>query len=269
MKLQRIESGDWASCLTHLGRKTLADGKAVMLDRIEKGKDNNEHVDKGTWLAENTNVVDGNILMARKDYNPLISYAKQAVTAHRIGRDFFLNDNILLQKRPVTQVLAEIVKADKNKPLHKRRVFTPSQRKTYNVSWDKFADDDVIAWHAQGNKLAREYGKFVHNDFGIDSVTVYLPVTSLGNIAIGNWLCGLVRDGRSGFGCSLGDLNDDNGSVFGVDFSAEGTPQKISREKVRISGPSLAEVLRFSRKYVPEVTRQEYESGISSLFGKK
>ncbi len=269
MKLQRIKSGNWAYCLSQLGKKTLAEGREVMLDRIQKGNDSNEHINKGAWLAENTNLVNGKILMARKDYNPLIAYAEQAVAAHRNGKEFFLDDAVLLQKRPAIQVLFEVAKTDKDKLLHKRRVFTPSQKKIYYVAWDEFADDDVVVWHAQGKKLAKEYGRFIHNDFGIDNVTIYLPVTNLGNIARGNWLCRLGRNGRSNFYCGDEFLYGGGGSVFRVDSSAEDTPQKISREKVRISKPSLADVLKFSRKYVSEAARQEYESGISSMFGNK
>lgn len=222
MSLQRYE-GNWAKCLelpeNLENMKSLADGRAVITDRINRYKVNpkdTEHVNKGTWLAENTNVVNEQILMARGQFNPLIQYAEQATQAHASGNEFFLTKNILLKGKLATKVLTEIAKADKGKLLQKRRVFTPSQNTTYDVSWDRFGDDDTIVWHAQNQKLAKEYGKFINDNFNISSVKVYLPVTNLGDIARGNWLFGLGRGDRPDFNCDSRILDDDYGSVFRI-----------------------------------------------------
>ncbi len=62
---------------------------------------------------------------------------------------------------------------------------------------------------------------------------------------------------------------DKDEAAYGVLRTAEGTSQRISGAEVSISALSLAEVLEFSRRYVSEAARDEYESGIRSIFFKK
>jgi|GEM_PF-3765567 len=271
MELQ-VYRGNWASCLEQLKGESPTSGMQVIQDRIARFKKNSEdrtHFDTGAWLSENTNVVDSQIMVARAPFNPLVPYAKQAVQVHKNGKEFYLEDSILLQDKPAVQILAEIAKADKNKTLVKRRVLIPEQTQTYKVSWDNFADDDVIDWHAQGRKLARNYGKFLHNDCGIDEVTVYLPATNLGNIARGNWLYRLGGSDRSDFDCYNGNLSDEDGTVFGGFSSGEASARKISEPKVRIFQPSFENVLDYSRQYIPQVVQSQFEKGLAKLWKKK
>ncbi len=271
MELQ-VYRGNLASCLEQLKGESPASGMQVMQDRMAKFRKNPEdrtHFDTGAWLSENTNVVNCKIMLAIASFNPLLSYAVQAVQAHKSGKEFFLEDNILLHEKTAVQVLDEIAKADKNKTLAKRRVLIPEKKQIYKVSWDSFADDDIINWHARGRKLARNYGKFLHNDCGIDEVNVYLPEINLGNIARGNWLCGLGRGDGSVFGCDNRSLGDEDGAVFGGSSSGEASARKISEPKVRILQPSFEEVLNYSKQYVPEIVQSRFEKGLERFWQKK
>lgn len=208
MVLLRCE-GNWASCVSQLNGKVLASGMEVMLDRIERGKEDKEHFERGTWLAEggtwlseNTYVLDRQILMVRMPLNVLIPYAEKATEAHALGKEFYLTNEVLLQGKSAKQILSDIAREDKNKPLIERRVLVSSNDKAYDVSWDRFGDDDTMVWLAQSKGLAKDYGKFLHNDSGLDirSLRFYLPATNLGDIVRGNWLYGLGKK-ESFFSC--------------------------------------------------------------------
>lgn len=229
MVLQRIGLGNWAYCVAQARsmNKGVASGKEVIEDRLERGVNDKEHFERGTWLAEDSNIVDGRILLARGEFNSLIPYAEQVVKAQRTG-EFYLTDEIVRGKRPFTQVLKQIAEKDARKPLEKRRVLDIEQAKTHQVPTDNFADDPVIRWKAESPKLANRYGLFLRNklpeNLRLLEVTVYLPGIIGKDYARGHWLGRLGRGGGSFFGCDYWDLGDDGGSVFwGSVKSAEGT----------------------------------------------
>ena len=63
---------------------------------------------------------------------------------------------------------------------------------------------------------------------------------------------------------------DNNAQFFGVrELGAEGVAQKISespKKPEKVKAPNLEEILQFSRKFVPEIARKEYESGLKNFF---
>ena len=178
MKLQRY-NGNFAQCLAQLeeAEQKIATAKQGMQDRIARGV-NSGPCSQGAWFSENFNVVQERILVAREDYNPLIQYAQQAVDAHKSNNEFYLIDDILLNKKPASQVLARIAEQDAKIPVPKKRVFDMGKAKTHDIPTDSFADDEGIVFLAQNKKLAKDYGLFLKNKAGIPEVTFYLPVLS-------------------------------------------------------------------------------------------
>ncbi|MBS3091570.1 hypothetical protein J4217_03940 [Candidatus Pacearchaeota archaeon] len=246
MKLQRIDQGNWAYCLAQAknANKRVSTGRELIEDRLERGVNDQTHFEGGAWTAEDSNVVDGAILLARAEFNPLIPYAKQAVEAQRTG-EFYLTDEIRKGKRPFTQVLRQIAEKDEIKPLEQKRVLNLGQAKTHPVPTDSFADDPTIRWKAESPELANRYGLFLRNELPenlrLPEVTVYLPRITGEDYARGHWLDGLDRNYRSAFICNDRSLSDDYGSVFGVSVeSAEGTSRQINEPKVRGYTPRQA-----------------------------
>jgi len=237
MELQRYD-GNFAQCLAKVAgaKQKQTSTRQGMQYRIEQGVNSNA-CKKGFWGSENFNVVDNRILATIGEYNPLIPYAEQAVNCHRNGNEFYLNDNVLLQGKPATQVLKEIVEQDSGKPVSKRRVLDLGQAQTHNVPTDSFADDNGIVFLARGKKLANDYGLFLKNKAGISQVTFYLPSIQSKDYARGFWLCRLAVGDWSVFNGYDGGLGNDGGSVFGVrgkSKSAEGASQKISAEERKV-----------------------------------
>lgn len=265
MKLQGYD-GNWEQCISQVNQanQKIATAKQGMSDRITKGK-GSEYFQKGCWYPENFNVVNKRILVALGDYNPLIPHAKQAVLAHKDNKEFYLTDDVLLNKKPASQVLEEIAEQDKPKPIHEKRVFDIGKLQTHDIQTDSFADDNVIVFLARGEKPAQKYGNFLDKKLGIKKITFYLPSISEKDYARGFWLCRLGGDGRSDFDGYWG-LNVDGGSLFGVCESAEGTSQKTSGRI--IESPRLSEILKYSKPFIAQAVRKDFEKGLMAKFKK-
>ena len=225
MELQRY-TGNFSKCLAEVVRakQKIATAKQGMEYRIEQGVDS-DVCQGGFWCPENFNVVDGRILAALGDYNPLIPYAEQAVNAHRGGKEFYLNDAVLLNGKSATEVLKEIAEQDSEKPVYKKRVLDLGQTQTHPVSTDSFADDNGIVFLARGKISANRYGLFLKNKARTPKITFCLPFVSQENYSRGFWLYRLDLGGRSNlFGGYDRYFNDGDGSLFGVSCkrSAEG-----------------------------------------------
>lgn len=212
--LQRV-NGNWASCIEQLEGKLPADASKLMKDRVQREKQgDDEHYEKGAWTSESFNVVKGNILGVRAEFNPLIKYAEEAVEAQETG-EFYLTPEIVdAQGRPYKELLIEIAEKDKRLPLAKRRVADFGKVQTHNVATDSFADDSQIVWLARGQTNARRYGNFLRNKVGLSSVRVYNSEIFDKDFARALWLSGLNYDGRASFVCHQSKLFYGGCSVF-------------------------------------------------------
>jgi hypothetical protein len=271
--LQRIGTGNWAFCLKE-SKGNIADGNQLMRDRIARHKiGDKEHVKSGAWGNSAYAVIDGQIYALRSQFNPFMiqEYAEQAVELHRKNQDF-LWDNVKIEGKPFRDlVLRQADKDEKKKAMHLREVYRLIRQEGYDIASSKLGEPEaeVPIWEARGIKLAKAYGKILP-DYGINSVHVYLPPRNVGNIVRGFWLLRLDRDDGSSFDCNYGGLYNDFGFVFrGSGKSAGGTPQKIYKGKVRISVPSLREVAKYARRYVPLAVRKDFEKGLGNLWSRK
>ncbi|MDD5132952.1 MAG: hypothetical protein PHD81_03545 [Candidatus Nanoarchaeia archaeon] len=252
MTLQRY-TGNFASCLNQINatEQKIATAKQGMQDRILKGK-NSDYFQMGCWHPEAFPVINERILAIKGEYNPLIAieYAKQATEAHRANKEFYLTEKVLLNGKPAVQVLNEIAEADYKKPISKKRVFDMGKVGTHQVSTTDFADDKGIVFLAQGEKLAKNYGKFLKDKVGISEVTFYLPNLTKEDYLRGFWLCGLGSDDGSDFGGCGGGLDYDGGSLFGVFNDAEST-QKILPYTKKDVGLAVQNLSRLSKILQP------------------
>src|SRR3989344_3117975 len=229
MKLQRY-NGNFTQCIAQAAKaeQKIATAKQGMQDRIAQGA-GSDPCSKGAWFSENFNVVKGRILAAREDYNPLIQYAQTAVDAHRASNEFYLTEDILLNKKPASQILARIAEQDAKVPVSKKRVFDMGKAETHDIPTDSFADDKGIVFLAQNKKLAKDYGLFLKNKAGISEVTFYLPALSKQDYSRGFWLCRLDGDYWSGFDGYDRSFNNYDGSLFGVVCGEADDARKISK----------------------------------------
>ena len=167
------------------------------------------------WFSENFNVVDGRVLAARAEYNPLIKYAQRAVDLHENNNKFLLTKDILLDGKPARDVLLEVAEKDSKKSISKKRVLDLGQLTTHNVPTDCFSDDKGIVYLAQGKEVANQYGLFLRNNAEIQEVTFCLPEVRTEDYSIALWLR-RIGCGWSAFDGGDRDLGGVSGSLFGI-----------------------------------------------------
>jgi hypothetical protein len=89
--------GNWAQCVAGCRAKNLevATARQIAELRIKHGKDS-IYCKNGGWVAENFNYLpNGDILVASRDYNPLLKYAEEATKAHIAGKEFYLYGGVI------------------------------------------------------------------------------------------------------------------------------------------------------------------------------
>lgn len=255
-------TGNWAKCLAEMeGKERPATAKQGFQERIRQGID--ADISKGSWFPENVNYVQGKVLWALSKYNPQIPYAEQAVQANRNGKYFQLTPEIKMQGKPASLLLLEIAEEDAVKPVHKRRVLDSKHKQTFSVPADKLGEVEEAVFLARGEKLAQRYGQWIYDELKLlditnPTITFYLASQKDIDFSAGFWLCSVGRGYRSNFDGDNRYLYYDDGRLFGVEKSAKGTSQKIKQ-------PSLKEIIRYSRRFVPEVARDEFEKGLKAL----
>ena len=261
MKNYQRHEGNFAEALGKLAKakpkQRFATPAEAMDERMRQGE-NADICTSGAWYNASFNEVNGRILATREQFNPLINYAQKTVDSMRTG-GFYLTDDILLNKKPVIKVLAEIAEKDAKKPVHKRRIIDLGKTKTHNVPTDSFADDDTIVFLAKGKERAEKYGLFLKNSkYNIQSSKVYMQDLVGKNKTRGFWLCRLDGDYGSEFYCDYRYLDVGLGSLFGVYESAEGTSKKFLK-------PSLKEIVKYSKRFVPKAVKDDFEKGLKAL----
>jgi len=271
MKIFQRYRGNFATALQKLAKakQTFATPAQAMDERKKYGSNWSDAsiCTEGAWYNASFNEVGSRILATRGEFNPLIDNSEQAVKSMRTG-EFYLED-VLLNGKPASQVLAEIAEQDAKKPVYRRRVADLGQIKSHDVPTDCFADDDTIVFLAESKKRASDYGLFLRNSAEIPHSRVYMQDIIGKDKSRGFWLSGLGVGGGSdfiGYGSCRG-VGDDDGSLFGVYGGAEGASKKISARAIKI--PNLSELLKYSKPFVPQAARKDFERGLREKFGKQ
>ena len=191
-----------------------------------------------------TILVRDSILMA-----PLMAFA--AVRDHASGRYFETSKGVY----EAAEALAR-----------SQESMAPEDRSTLIVSREE--DLTLTPEMPESQFIFRKQTKPYFDKFNKKAINFYNPHGYSNSRAIINYMWFGSPPNNRDLDCSLLGL-DKKRAAYGVLRTAEGTSQRISGAEVSISAPSLAEVLEFSRRYVSEAARDEYESGIRSIFFKK
>lgn len=96
------------------------------------------------YTAENFNYVGGRILVASRDYNPLLRDPKATAMAHGVGNQVWLGHSEL-------SGLEEIADEDKGKPVEERRVLSLDNKGSYSITGKDFGDNELIRFLFKGS----------------------------------------------------------------------------------------------------------------------
>lgn len=198
--------------------------------RIQQGKD--AYVSQnGNWVKE-----DAIYIPNKGKFLTKISYisanAKEATNCHRNGEDFYLSNE------QVEQALSDSVELS-----------------VKSVPTNRFGDCDITLY-AFG-KDAKKYGELLR-EAGIKEMpicTVDLQDKPFARKVWFRWL----GDGRSELSCDYRSLRG-GGRVRGVRESAEGAAKNYEGS---IKTPNIAEILDYTKRFVPEAVRDEFEKGLA------
>ena len=205
--------------------------------RITQGK--NSHVaNYGSYAKEGfLYVPQKGIFLVRN--SPIFANAKEATAFHGKGEEFYLT------QEQVDESLANSVQF----------------KDASSILTNRFAEDERTAFAFGGS--AKAYGEFL-DDAGIKNMPVYLNNLENKPFARQAWLHRLDGDNRS-------ELNGDNWDL-NFNYTVRGVrnvePRSDETASV-ISTPSLADIAKYSKRFVPEVARNDFEKGLESLFRKQ
>jgi hypothetical protein len=169
----------------------------------------------------------------------ILTNAKEATACHRKGNEFYL-----------TQEQVESSLADSKNYVQFKDVSS--------IPTNRFAEDERTAF-AFG-ETAEAYGEFL-KEAGIAEMPVYLANVEKKPFARQAWLRRLVNDIRSELDGNYSYLYCDN-AVRGVRNVEPRSGETISK----IFVPSLAEIVKYSQEFVPEVVREDFNTGLESIF---
>ena len=133
-----------------------------------------------------------------------------------------------------------------------------TKEKNFEIPTKRFGEDELTNY-AFG-KSAKEYGEFL-KEAGIKEMPIYLANIGTAPFARQAWLHGLDSGDWSGLLGDISSLNFDD-AVRGV----RNVEPRSGEDRPKISAPNHTEVLKYSRQFVPEVARKDFEKGLEALF---
>ena len=204
--------------------------------RIAQGKDS--HVaNYGSYAKEGfLYVPQKGVFLVRN--SPILVNAKQATVCHRNRREFYLT------QEQVEESLANSVQF----------------KDASSIPTNRLAEDERTAF-AFG-ETAGKYGEFL-KESGIVEMPVYLFNIEKKPFARQAWLLRLVGDYRS---VLFGNYR------YLYYFTVRGVRNVEPRSGETVSAiftPSLTDIAKYSRQFVPEFVRKDFEKGLETLFGKQ
>ena len=180
------------------------------------------------------------------DSSLVMQNSAEATQAHREGKEFYVSNED-----------AEKILAGGNVAISYRQSEIPTSR---------FGDEEITNFVF--GETAKEYGNFL-KEAGINAVPLYLNDEQYVNsqakpFANQLWLHRLVSDYRSDL-----DGNDRN---LNCDYAVRGVKSVEPRSgetASKISVPSYKQIAKYSKQFVPEVARKDFEKGLEAMFRHK
>jgi hypothetical protein len=118
-----------------------------------------------SWVGENFNYLpSGEILIASRDYNPILQNAEEATDCHRNGKEFYLNNKI-------AKDLRERAEKDPEKAIKSGVLLLPRNAVKGELPSTALKDEPLTYFLFRDT--AKPYGQFLKEN-GIDSVPVYV-----------------------------------------------------------------------------------------------
>jgi len=170
--------------------------------------------------------------------SPILANAEEATNCHRAGKEFYLTQE---------QVEESLVNSVQFKDAS-------------SIPTNRFAEDERTSF-AFG-RSAGEYGEFL-KEAGIKEIPVYLANLEEKPFARQAWLRWIVDDYRSGLDGDGRYLDFDN-AVRGVRRVEPRSGETVSI----ISTPSFTDIANYSRQFVPEFARKDFEKGLETFLRK-
>jgi len=260
-------NGNFVQCLEEIKNagQEVATASEGIIARIKQGANSN-YRGKGCWHPEGTARIGGTNYWCLQQFAPTTHYPQETLEANKNKKYLPLTNDIKLGKKPASQLIREIAERDAELPISKRRVLIPENQQTFLVPSCDLGKIDIAIFLARNQELAEKYGYFLDRICGIKEIRFYQFEDCYDYVAAGFWLRWLVRGDVSGFGGGRGfDYSD--GSLFGVAKRGALSQKKIVEgDSKKIFAPTLKQVLKYSKPFVPEVAKEDFEKGLASLF---
>ncbi len=180
-----------------------------------------------TWVAENFNYLPtGEILIASRDYNPLLKNAEEATACNRAGKKFYLNQKLAKELR-------ERAEADPEKAMKSGVLLLPQKAVKSEILSSALKDEPLTYFLFRDT--AKLYGQFLkEND--INSVPVYHAKKQRSVFGLALWVNNL--SGRSGLSGHGSYLRYSDGRVRGVRRSPA---ERAAPELPHVGKPQVSE----------------------------
>ena len=113
-----------------------------------------------TWVAENFNYDKDDILIASREFSPLLQYPVEATECHRQGKEFYLSPND-------TEKLRRAASSDVNQAMKFGVLLLKRSKILSDIPVEAFGEEDVTSFLFRDK--AKEYGRFLKEN-GIKNV---------------------------------------------------------------------------------------------------
>ena len=168
--------------------------------------------------------------------SPIMENAEEASECHRKRDEFYINDE------QVSKALKDAVKFPKNS--------------NYEIPTSEFGNDAITDF-AFG-KIAKDYGNFL-KEAGINAMPVWLANCENKPFARQMWFRGLD-------GYYWSDLDSDDRLLYCNDW-VRGV-REVREAHGQKDLPDIQRIIKYSKNYVPEAARGEFEKGLRNLLEK-
>ena len=220
-----------------------------------------------TWLAENFNYDKEDILIASREFSPLLQYPVEATDCHRQGKEFYLSPND-------TEKLRRAASSDVNQAMKFGVLLLKRSKVLSDIPVEAFGEEDVTSFLFRDK--AKEYGRFLKEN-GINNVPLYV-VDKAHAKEQGKVFSRALWAGSLYFISALVGydfLYYYGGRVSGVSRSepearatAPQAPRAVSSGNAGLVAPTLEEVLAVTSRFTADVNREALQKELAGLYRK-
>ncbi|MEK6864601.1 MAG: hypothetical protein AABX27_04860 [Nanoarchaeota archaeon] len=213
-----------------------------------------------TWVAENFNYDKDDILIASREFSPLLQYPVEATECHRQGKEFYLSPND-------TEKLRRAASSDVNQAMKFGVLLLKRSKILSDIPVEAFGEEDVTSFLFRDK--AKEYGRFLKEN-GIKNVPLYVvdkAYVQKQAFSRALWAyCLYVNSALNGDD----NLDSNSGRVSGVRRRGEpegrATAPQAPRAVSGLVASTLEQVLALSKKFPEDISRKEFEEQLKTIY---